>query len=198
MKRGLSLLLALALVVCCLPVCAYGDDYYDEGQKYMKQELYYSAYLAFLNSSDDRAAEMAERCKQAWPRTGELWHDKTLKNERMQLTIKVNQSKDQAFIARIMKNGKMVSFVFVAGSGSVTVTLPGAKYSIKEGVGTEWYGMKEAFGRHGTYTNALFDGGSQEIYLQQNAAYTLTINATESTGGKSVGSEGINWADFMN
>ena len=197
MKKGFCLLLALVLCICCVPVMADGDDSYNDGLKYMKQELYYSAYLAFLNSSDSRAPEMAERCKQPWPKTKELWHDNTLKNEKMELTIKVNQDKDQAFFARIYKNGKAVSYVFIGGTGSVTVRLPGAKYSIKRGFGHDWYGVKEAFGRAGSYSNMLFNGDSEEIYLQQNNGYILTVNATESTGGKTVNSEGINWGEFM-
>ncbi len=200
MKKGLCLLLALVLCICSFPVFAdsEGDEQYQNGLALMKQEKYYSAYLAFLNSSDGRAAEMAEKCIQPWPRTGELWHDNSLKHEDMELTIKVNQADDEAFFARIIKNKKTVSMIFIGGSGSVTVTLPGAQYSIKDCSGTDWFGTVEYFGRHGHYETMLFNDGSDKVYLRPGYAWTITVNVTETTEtADKVEHDDMNWADFM-
>ena len=70
-------------------------------------------------------------------------------------------------------------------------------YTVKSGEGDDWFGIKESFGRYGSYEIMTFNGDSQEIKLQAGYTYTLTINASESNpDSDGVGSEYESWEDF--
>ena len=103
-------------------------------------------------------------------------------------------------LIRIYKNDAPVSYLFIAGSDTVTVRLPGnGYYVVKDGVGYDWYGIKEAFGREGSYETMTFDeNGTESVYLKSNYAYTLSINvSTPDPKGDDVYSEPENWDDFV-
>ncbi len=176
-----------------------GDEAYRTGLKYMEEKKFFSASLAFLNSSDSRAKEQLEKCRQPWPRNGEIWHLSSVTNKSMELTIQVNQSDSTAYVAKIYKNGQPVSILFIGGSGKATVSLPGGTYVIKNGSGSDWFGEKELFGRHGAYNTMTFDDkGTQEVTLQSGYAYTISVNVAErAPGADQVGSEKVNWADLL-
>ena len=122
-----------------------------------------------------------------------------MKYGSMELTIEVNQSEDVAYLARIYKGTKLVSCVFIGGTGKVTVQLPGGVYMIKDGTGRHWYGVQEAFGKYASYEIMTFDDeGTQKVPLEANHGYILTVNVTQSdAAGDIVGAEDTSWEEFM-
>ena len=179
----------------------YGDkDLYDKAMAFYNDEKYFSARQAFLMSGYPDAEEWAEKCIQKWPSTGEVWHDRSQWLQDMELTIVVNQPDDTGMLIRIFKDKAPVSYLFLAGSDSVTVRLPGnGYYEIMDGVGYNWYGIKEAFGGEGRYETMTFDeAGTERVFLQSYYAYTLSINISEPTsGGEDVYSESIDYEKFV-
>ncbi len=173
------------------------DSSYQQALEYLKEEKYYSAYEAFNESYADDAYEQAQKCIKPWPKNGEVWRTSQGKGDPFELTVKVNQSDDRAMLLRFYRKGFPISYVFIGGTGSVKVTLPKGVYTIKDGVGSDWFGIKESFGRYGSYETMTFDNGSEEIKLQGGYGYTLTINASESNpNADSVGSEYESWEGF--
>ncbi len=179
----------------------YGnEDLYNEAMSLYNDERYYSARQAFIESEYGDWEEMAEKCLQDWPAAGEIWRDRSQWLQDMELTIVVEQPADTGMFIRIFKDNAPVSYLFLSGSDKVTVRLPGnGYYVIKDGVGYNWYGMKEAFGSEGTYETMTFDdAGTEKVYLQSNYAYTLSINVSVSTpGGDTVYSESEDWESFV-
>ena len=172
------------------------EDRYNAAMALYNDEKYYSARQAFIESQYGDWQTMAEKCIRRRPSTGELWHDPAIWVKDMSLTFRIDQPDDTSIFLRLYKDGKPVSYVFVAGSGEATVQLPGnGYYKIKDGIGTEWYGEKEAFGPDGSYETMTFDdAGTEQVYLQSYYEYTLSINiAGDGTG---VGSKDETWGNF--
>lgn len=172
------------------------EDRYNAAMALYNEEKYYSARQAFIESQYGDWQEMAEKCIQKRPSTGELWHDPSIWVQDMSLTFRIEQPDDTSIFLRLYKDGKPVSYVFVAGAGETTVWLPGnGYYRIKDGVGTEWYGTKEAFGPDGSYESMTFDdAGTEQVYLQSYYEYTISINV--GGGGTGIGSKDENWDNF--
>ena len=182
------------------PAPVYGDQsLYETAMSLYNDEKYYSARQAFLESEYGDWSEMAEKCIRKQPATGEIWHDRSQWLQDMELTINVDQPRDTSMFVRIYKDDAPVSYLFISGPDSVTVKLPGnAYYAIKDGVGYEWYGTKEAFGREGSYESMTFDEqGTERIYLQSYYAYTLSINVSSLTpDSDEVFAEYEDWESF--
>ena len=173
------------------------DEAYLRGLEFLKEEKYYSAYEAFNESWSNGAYEQAQKCIKPWPKNGEVWRTSQGKGDPFELTVKVNQSDDRAMLLRFYRKGFPISYVFIGGSDSVKVTLPKGVYTIKDGVGSDWFGIKESFGRYGSYETMTFENNSEEIKLQGGYDYTLTINASESNpNADDVGSEYESWEGF--
>ena len=173
---------------------------YNEAMFLYEEEKYYSARQAFLMSEFGNWEEMAEKCIRDWPQPGEIWRDRSQWLQDMELTIVIDQPEDTAMFVRIFKDKAPVSYLFISGPESVTVRLPGnGYYEIKDGIGTTWYGIKEAFGPEGSYESMTFDEqGTETVYLKSYYAYTLSINigSSEATGDD-VYSESEGWDDFI-
>ncbi|MBR3016112.1 MAG: hypothetical protein IKH57_03355 [Clostridia bacterium] len=175
---------------------SFTDDSYQEALGYLAEEKYYSAYQAFMASDADDAYEQAQKCIKSWPKNGEVWRSSTAKGDPFEFTIQVNQSNDEAIFLRFLRKGYPISYVFIGGGNSVKITLPKGTYSIKQGTGYEWFGIKEAFGRDGSY-KTLTINDSEEIKLEGGYGYTLTINTSEKNPtADDVGSEYESWEDF--
>ena len=178
-----------------------GDlERYNEAMALYENEKYYSAHTAFIESGYGNWEEMAEKCVRKWPDTGEIWHDKSQWLQDMELTIVIDQPEDTAMFIRIFKNDAPVSYLFISGPDSITVRLPGnGYYVIKDGVGKEWFGIKEAFGPEGSYETMTFDEeGTEKIYLESNYAYTISINVESyDPDADSIFSETADWSDFV-
>ena len=174
------------------------DENYQQGLQFMNEGKYYSAYEAFGYSSLEEAQAMAEKCVQNWPKNGEIWHNSSAKGKNVELTVKVNQDSDRAMLVKLIKDGTEVAYLFIGGTGSATAKIPAGNYVIKDGVGTNWFGKEEAFGRDGYYETMTFGDSSQEsVKLQSNHAYTITINVSEpDPNADSVGSEYESYEDF--
>ena len=172
-----------------------GDEsLYKQAQSLYSEEKYYSAQAAFRQSHFGDWRKRAAACVQNWPATGEIWRDPGTRGGNVRLTLKVNsRSDDTAMLARLYRDGKPVSFLFIAGSNEVSIRIPAGTYMIKDGTGRTWYGAKEAFGRAGSYETMLFDGGREEVYLQGGGNYTITVNVTNEGN---VGSEDESFEGF--
>ena len=173
------------------------DESYYEALAFMKEERWFSAYEAFRKSGAEDAQDRAEACVQPWPASGEISRS-VASGGKTELTIKVNQRDDHALFVRLIKDGKPASCLFIGGSGSVTVKLPAGKYTIEDGSGRQWFGMKEAFGRGGSYETMTFDdAGTTTVTFKSGGRYTLTINVTEADpDATGVGSEYEDWETF--
>ena len=169
------------------------DSYYTQALEFLKQEKYYSAYEAFLESDYKDAYDQAQRCIKNWPKNGEVWRTPNGKGDPLDFTIQVNQDEDQAILVRFIRKGYPISYVFIGGTATVKIKLPAGTYTIKTGTGTNWFGLKEYFGRYGSYETEMIDG-KKEIKLQGGNAYTYTINITEGEGN--VRGQYENWEDF--
>lgn len=175
------------------------DDSYRQALEYLKEEKYYSAYEAFMDSSAPDSYEQAQKCKKDWPKNGEVWRTSQGKGDPLEFTIRVNQPEDQAIFLRFIRKGYKISYVFIGGSDTVKLKLPAGTYSIKRGVGRTWYGIEEAFGRNGYYETMTING-SQEIKLQGGGGYSFSINVTEMNPDMQsmgdVDSDSESWEDF--
>lgn len=157
------------------------DYEYDLGLEYMEQGLYFSAYELFIESGTRGADELAESCILPWPKNGEVWRAEGIGAGDMELTIDVNQPDDTAYFARLYLDGTHVSDLFVGGTGSATVRLPGGNYTIKDGSGKTYYGVREMFGRYASYETLEYDEeGTTVANLQKGHGYVLSINITQS------------------
>lgn len=174
------------------------DENYQAGLKFMNEGKYFSAYEAFQTSGAEEALEMAEKCAQPWPGTGEIWHNASVKGSNMELVVKVNQEDDQAMVVKIYRGNAHAATAFIGGTGQVTCKLPAGTYVIKDGTGSIWYGKEELFGRYGNYETMTFgDNDDTEIKLDNGHRYTITINVTESDpNAEGVGSVYQEWDDF--
>ena len=158
---------------------------YMEAEQYYAEEKYYSAYVSYISSGFYDWEAKAASCRKTWPKNGEIWHDSGTRysGTPMELTVHVNQEDDIAYFVRIYKDGKQVSCLFIGGTGEASTKLPGGTYVIKDGSGRNWYGIREAFGREGSYETWTFDEtGTEEIRLQAGHSYTLTVNIQSGTG----------------
>lgn len=172
------------------------QDRYDAAMALFNDGKYYSARQEFIESKYGDWKEMAAKCIRRRPSTGELWHDPNIWVKDMYLTFRIDQPDDTSIFIRLFKDDKPVSYLFVAGPGEVTAQLPGnGYYTVKDGIGTEWYGEKEAFGPDGSYETMTFDEtGAEKVYLQSYYEYTISINI--GGGGTGVGSKDEDWESF--
>ncbi|MBR6089440.1 MAG: hypothetical protein IKP86_05875 [Anaerolineaceae bacterium] len=171
-------------------------DRYDKAMALFNDERYYSAQQAFIESQYGDWEAYAEKCIRQNPSAGELWHDPSIWVKDMYLTFQIDQPADTSSFIRLYKDGSPVSYLFVLGTGKVTVELPGdGYYTIKDGIGNTWYGVKEAFGPEGSYETMTFDdSGTEKIYLKSYYEYTISINI--GGGGTGIGSKEENWDAF--
>ena len=175
----------------------YPDEMYRQGLDHMKEEKFYSAYKEFNSSSSDLAREKEKECIRPWPRNGEIWRDSSVRGKDMRLILQANQNDDTAMLFRVIKDGKTVSCLFVGGTGKAIANLPGGVYTIKDGAGTQWFGMKEAFGPDGSYETMTFEDDQTETLLESGYIHTITINVQEANpDAEDVGSVSEGWSGF--
>ena len=174
------------------------DENYQAGLQYFEEGKFYSAYASFRMSDLEEAEEMAQKCAQPWPATEEIWHNASVKGKNMKLTIKANQESDCAILIKIYKGDLLASCMFIGGTGSVSTNLPAGTYTIKQGSGTEWYGLTEAFGADGSYQTMTFGENDEEkIKLEAGYAYTITVNVTDANPeADGVGTTDEEWGSF--
>lgn len=175
-----------------------GDaDLYQKAYALYEKQKYFKAHELFIESQYGDWERMAKKCVRRWPKNGELWHDTTQWLRDTQVTFKVEQPKDSAIFIRIYKDDNPVSYVFIGGSDDVTVGLPGnGKYTFKDGVGSEWYGMTDTFGEYGGYETMTFGEYEDEfIYMEARYEYTILINIEDAIG-EDIGTTEASWENF--
>lgn len=136
---------------------------------------------------------------QPWPDTGPVYRAQDFVIAGASLSIRLLQvSQTRAAYVKIYTlEGALAAGLFIGGSATASVDLPGGTYTLRLGTGETWYGTEGAFGRAGRYATLLFDGGATVVTLEPNYAYTLTVNPTEDVEqGDAVGSESVSWEDF--
>ena len=174
------------------------NENYQDGLRYMNEGRYYSAYQSFMACGLEEGDEKAEQCVRPWPKTGEIWHNSSVRGNVVTLTIAVNQDSDRALLAKIYKGDTHVSSLFIGGTGQATVNLPAGTYVIKDGSGSEWIGPTESFGPYGSYETMTFDdNGNEEVALKANYSYKITVNVSDlDPNAQGVGSHYENWDGF--
>ncbi len=203
MKKTVFMILILALLaavsVCCAQETAPGGDksLYDKAYKLYERQKYYEAHEMFIESQYGDWERMAKKCVRRWPKNGQLWYDTSQWLRDTQLTFKVEQPEDTAVYIEVYKDGKLFSQVFVGGTDEITIGVPGNQtYTIKDGVGSDWFGPEEAFGPVGAYETMLFTKNEKDnIYLEARYNYMITINVEDAVG-EPIGSEDELWEDF--
>ena len=193
-----SLVMTMPLQVESNPAQTGGDEaLYEQAYSLYQNKQYYDAHEAFIKSQFGDWERMAKKCVRRWPSNGEIWREPTQWFKDTKITFKVRQPKTSAIFLRIYKDNQPISYVFVGGTDDVTIWLPGnGTYTIKDGVGSEWYDVNDTFGPNGAYETMLF--GIRQlptVFFEQKYAYTLTINIEEATG-ENVGSEDAEWQNF--
>ena len=179
-----------------------GSGYYDylKGCALMAQGKYYSAIEAFEYCSYGDSQEKAAACIQDLPESGELWRNPDIPGSDSGLTFTVNGSDDSRGMCFQMYNtdDQLISVVFVRGTGSATTYVPVGTYHIKDGSGSEWYGINETFGPYGYYEYLTFSE-DPDVRFDANldyGSYELSINVSEiEEGATSVGSSSVGWND---
>ena len=181
-----------------------GDGYFNylKGCALAGVGKYYSAMEAFQNSSYEDSEERVASCVQELPGSGELWRNPNIPGSDSGLTFTVNGSDDSRGMCFQMYNleDDLVSVVFVRGAGSATTYVPVGTYHIRDGSGTEWYGLNETFGPYGYYEYLTFseDDATRFDANLDYGSYELAINVSEiSEGATSVGSSSVGWNDYF-
>lgn len=172
---------------------------YVKGCVFYVQGRYYHAKEMFEESHYQDYEERATACEQPVPANGELWHNDSMYSQAMYLTFTVNSSNESEsmYFEVYTEDGTLASTLFLTGSGSVTTSLPGGNYRIKDATGTNWYGMKDTFGRYGSYEFMEFYEFEDDEYLtalDSGYEWTITVNITEgSASGTDVGAYSTDW-----
>ncbi len=183
------------------------QDVYEEGAlDYAEAILYlqkgnnYRAWQAFADLGDYAdSAERAASCVLDWPENGEVYRNAEYDGSSTELTIETDKADDRATCVKIYaENDDLVSVIFIAGDDRATVKLPAGTYTMKSGVGSVWYGPLDAFGdaEDAYYNQLTFGIDDYSVALERNYSYTLTLEASETSGGDSVGSEYESWGNF--
>lgn len=177
---------------------AAGDkNLYDKAYSLYESGKYYDAHEMFIQSQYGDWERMAKKCVRRWPKNGQTYRDTSQWLQDAKLTFQVEQPKDTAVFIRVFKDDKLLSEVFIGGTDTVSLNVPGnSTYTIKDGVGSEWYGNKDAFGANGAYETMTFGEHEEEtIYLMARYSYTITINV-DNVIGEDVGSQDEEWQNF--
>ncbi|MBR3503206.1 MAG: peptidoglycan-binding protein [Clostridia bacterium] len=158
---------------------------------------FYTARRDFIESRWGDWAARAGACALAWPEDGEIYRDDALRGRGVELTVQVNDETERATLVKIYAaDGALAAALFIGGEGRATAFLPGGEYALRDGTGTLWFGLAEAFGDEGTYEELTFDGG-KTVSLAAGHAYTVTINAHAVNPGASVvGAVRAGWQGF--
>lgn len=173
------------------------EDLYQKAYALYEKHKYAQAHKLFIESQYGDWERMAKKCVRRWPKNGEVWHDSTQWLRDTQVTFTVEQPKDSAIFIRIYKDEAPVSYVFIGGSDTVTVGLPGnGKYTFKDGVGSEWFDTTDTFGEYGAYETMTFGEYDDEfIYMEARYEYTIAINM-EDVDGADIGTSEESWENF--
>ncbi len=177
-----------------------GDEAeYERACTLFEEGRYYSARAAFENSGYGDWEERAAACVQPMPGTGVISRAENMASDEMELVFVVNAADESVgrFISVYTEDHVLAAELFILGSGSAEVGLPGGRYYVKDASGTEWYGADEQFGPDGYYENMVFDEVEGDRYLtvlDAGYVWTITIN-TSTTAGQGVGSERTGWED---
>lgn len=141
---------------------------------------FYKAYKGFYYSKWEDYQTRMETCVQQWPANGEIYHHPSYYSGGTTLKIEYGKSPEIAALIKIMSDDTLVSALFLGNSNSSWVSLPPGTYKIKTGLGSNWFGLKDAFGDEGDYETLLFDDGMKEVTLKYGYDYTLQINSSET------------------
>ena len=175
----------------------YPDEDCLQGVEYMREEKFYSAYSAFQRSSSELAREKEKECLQPWPKDGIITKDPSLKGRESELVFKINLPDDYAMLIKLVKDGQTVANLFVGGTGTARIPLPSGVYTIKDGSGKQWFGLKEAFGPEGTYETMTFGDDETEVLLEKHYRSTISVNVESlDPGAEAVGTLNEGWEGF--
>ncbi len=143
---------------------------------------YFSAFEQFSYLGDYKdSMTRATACAQPWPQDGALIRDSSYSDVDCQLTVKTSRDDNQATYFKVFDGEILVCSLFIAGSSEATVNLPKGTYICKAGVGSTWYGPKEAFGRNNdaAYQRLTFQDGADKATFRENYTYTLYLGGAE-------------------
>lgn len=162
----------------------YGFDQsmnaYMGGAAYELKKKYYRAYELFELSDAPDASERMNSCVQKWPATGEIYRNPAVYGTNMTLTTIIGKKPETAALIKIYRGKELASVLFLGKGDTVSAYLPGGVYSIRLGMGSDWFGLDDSFGREGYYEQMTFDNDSTEVSLDAGYVWTLRINTSVS------------------
>jgi TolA-binding protein len=164
---------------------AIAEKIYEEGKLY-------EAYQAFkaLGSYAD-SADRAQACTVPLPNTGELYHNGSYVSSSSAIVIDGSNSTYVSYY-KVYAGAELVSTIFLNPGGSCTVEVPPGDYTIKEAVGSIWFGEEIMFGDEGGYEVLLFEGDNNYFTLEYNIKVTITLAVLNGD----VGAEPTSREDF--
>jgi hypothetical protein len=138
---------------------------------------------------------------ESWPMDGEIYLAEHSQITDVTVAINIEQTATSSSYASYIKiyddKGVLMSGIFVGGEGKVTTELPKGTYIFKLGIGNAWYGPKSTFGKTGSYSTLLFNGGVERVTLEAGMEYEITINPYVITPEtEQVGSMSESWENF--
>ncbi len=177
---------------------------YMKGCAFQRAGRFYKAMEAYEESGYKDSAVRAASCRQDFPESGEIWRNGRVSGTDMILHITVNSgSEDSGMCFHIYTDdAQLASVLFMRGSGTVTTSLPGGTYRIKDGSGRQWYGTTDAFGRDGYYEFMSFNEEAEgidqyRVPLESGHEYTITINVSDlEEGASQIASDSTDWESW--
>ena len=153
-----------------------------KAKEYFSQGLYYSAYKLYTaHPGYADADEMAEKCVQPKPSTGETYHNGAYISSSTDLTISPPDDGTSTYFKIYLADDEdvLVCSVFISAGDDYTVSLPGGSYIFKSAYSEgDWWGEKEMFGDgSGAHYQRLRNGSTDVFELEYNNAYTLTLRS---------------------
>jgi tetratricopeptide (TPR) repeat protein len=153
-------------------------------EKFEEGDLY-GAYKDFkaLGTYDDSADRM-KGCTTPFPKTGELYHNGNYVSNRSAIAIDAGNALFVSFF-KIYDGDKLVSTIWLNPGGKVTIEVPAGTYTIKEAVGSVWFGEEVMFGDEGDYKVLLFDDKKPYTVIGDNIILTITLSVSGGNTGSS-------------
>ena len=164
------------------------EEAYAQAQALQKEKKYGQALQKYIESQWKDWRKKAYACRQTMPKTGVLQRNKNVKGTQATLTFQRRQAdKNSGFFARIYKGTTLAASLFIRGNGKASVKLPAGAYSIQVGMGSLWYGEKDAFGEEGAYYTCTFEDYEETLALKAKKTVTIDMEGEETHGIYSLG-----------
>lgn len=153
---------------------------------------FYDAYLLFNQLGIKDSDEMAKKCIQPTPGTGETYRNPNFAGANCSLAIyPPTDDGNSNYLKLYTTDEQLVSCIFIQSGGSGYLELPGGLYIIKCAYGSgPWFGETDMFGDEGNYYIMELEDGNYVVNIEAGYDWELTLR-TSSTEGQPMGEEKV-------